>query len=258
MIATSGRITALAVGIPLALGAAGWQAFNMVGYMAQTSEHHEASYAWSGGAITLHVSSGSVRVVVGADSSVGVAYTEHYQLKKPTTSITPTSGGLDIVARCPNALFSNNCDINYTLTVPSSARLTIHSGNGSLRVAGTTGALSLDTGDGGITLDNVTGDVQAKTGNGGVHGAALRSKVLQVDTGDGDVDLEWATTPDNASVTSGNGDIRLTMPAGSGPYRVAASTGNGGQHVSVPTDPNAKPIITMSSGNGGVSVGYPG
>jgi hypothetical protein len=257
MIPTNGRVTALAIGIPLALGVMGWQAFNMVGFMAHTSEHHEESYAWNGGEISVDVSSGSVRVVVGDSGTVGVSYTEHYQLQKPTTSVTTSGNGLQVKAHCPGGVFSNNCDINYVLTVPSSAKMTIHTGDGGVHVADLAGALDLDTGDGGIVLDDVSGDVQARTGDGGVHGSGLRSATLQAHTGDGGIDLEWQSAPTTVALTSGDGGVHITVPDGSGPYRVDVSSGDGGKDVSVPTDPNAAAHITVHTGDGGISVGYP-
>ena len=59
------------------------------------------------------------------------------------------------------------------------------------------------------------------------------------------------------SVTSGNGGVQLTVPSGSGPYRVDVSSGNGGHDVSVPTDPNATASIFAHTGDGGINVGYP-
>lgn len=257
MIATTGRITALAIGLPLVLGVVGFQAFDMVGLMAQTSEHHEATYPWHGGEIALDISSGGVTVVTGDNNTVGVSYTEHYQLKRPTVSATPAAAGLQLKARCPGALFSNNCYINYTLTVPSSAKMTIHTGNGGVRVADLTGALSVSTGAGGVNLTNVSGDLVAHTGDGGVNATGLRSSALQVHTGNGGINLQWASAPTSVSVTSGNGGVQLTVPAGSGPYRVTVSSGNGGRDVSVPTNPSASSSITVHTGNGGIRVGYP-
>jgi hypothetical protein len=257
MIGTGGRVTALAIGIPLALGVMGWQAFSMVGLMAQTSEHHAETYPWPGGEISVDVSSGSVHVVVGDSERVGVSYTEHYQLKEPTTSVSSSAAGLQIKARCPSGIFSNNCEINYVLTVPSSAKLTIHTGDGGVQVADVAGALNLDTGDGGVSLDGVTGDVQARTGDGGVHATGLRSTALQAHTGDGGIDLEWASAPTTVAVTSGDGGVHITVPKGSGPYQVDVSSGNGGRDISVPTDSNARSSITVHTGDGGISVGYP-
>lgn len=257
MIATSGRVTALAIGLPLVLGVVGFQAFDMVGLMAQTSEHHEASYPWQGGEIALDISSGGVTVVTGDSNTVGVSYTEHYQLRKPTVSATQVGAGLQLKARCPGVFFSNNCDINYTLTVPSSAKMTIHTGNGGVRIADLTGVVSLNTGNGGISLTNVGGDVQARTGNGGVHAIGLRSSTFQVHTGNGGVNLQWATAPMSVSVTSGNGGVQLNVPSGTGPYRVDVSSGNGGREVTVPTSANAAASIVVHTGNGGIRVGYP-
>lgn len=255
MIATSGRVTALLVGIPFVLAAAGWGAFSMVGQFAQTSEHHDVSYDWSGGEISLHTSAGYVRVVTGGGSHVGVSYTEHYQLKEPSVTATTSDGGVQLNAKCSGGIFGNNCWINYTLTVPASAHLVLHTGNGHVGVADVTGSLSLDTGGGGISLDNVSGDVVAHTGVGGIGAARLRSTSVQASTGNGGIHLEWDVAPKNATVSTGNGDIDLTVPRGTGPYAVSASTGNGGQHVNVPTDSSAGSKISAHTGNGGIRIG---
>jgi hypothetical protein len=229
----------MAIGIPIALGSVGWGAFGMVGQFAHASEHHEAAYQWRGGAISVDVDSGSVRVEVGADSSVGVAYTEHYELKKPTVTASASAQGVVLKARCPGGLFGNNCAINYVLTVPASAELMLRSGNGS------------------VTLDGVSGDIVAHTGNGGIHGSQLRSTSVQASTGNGGVNVDWAVAPTKVVMTTGNGGVRLTLPNGSGPYRVDAKTGNGGEDVSVRSDPAASSTITAHTGNGGITIRYP-
>jgi len=256
MIATSGRATALLVGIPFVLAAAGWGAFSMVGQFAQTSEHQAASYDWNGGEISLQTSSGYVHVVVGTGTQVGVSYSEHYQLKKPTVTATTSADGVQLNAKCPGGIFGNNCEINYTLTVPASAHLVLHSGDGHISIADVTGALSLDTGDGGITLDNVSGDIAAHTGNGGIGATRLRSTSVQAATGDGGIDLDWLVTPKNVTVRTGNGGIKLDVPQGSGPYAVSASTGNGGRQIDVPTDPSASSKITAHTADGGIHLAF--
>lgn len=258
MILTGGRLAAIAVGIPLALGSAGWGAFTMVGLFAHTSERHVVSYPWQGGDITVNTSSGSVRVEVGTASTVDVTYTEHYELKRPVVSATTLKSGIQLTARCPGGIFGNNCDINYVITVPAAARLVLHSGNGGLQVSGSTGAESLDTGDGGITIENVSGDIVARTGNGGIHGAQLGSASVNATTGDGGIALEWAIRPTAVIATTGNGGIDLTVPKGGGPYRVSTHTGNGGVDVTVPTDVGASASITAQTGDGGIDIGLAG
>ncbi|MGH8891451.1 MAG: DUF4097 family beta strand repeat-containing protein [Acidothermaceae bacterium] len=258
MIATSGRVTALLVGIPFVLAAAGWGAFSMVGQFSQTSEHHEASYAWNGGEISLHASAGYVHVVTGGGSQVAVSYTEHYQLKRPTVTATTADGGVQLNAKCPSGIFANNCEINYTLTVPASAQLVLHTGDGHVSVADVTGALSLDVGNGGISLDNVSGDIVAHTGDGGVGATRLRSTSVQASTGNGGVHLEWIVAPKNATVQTGDGGIGLTVPQRTGPYAVSATTGNGGTQVDVPNDPSSSSKISAHTGNGGIQIAFAG
>ncbi len=258
MFLTNGRLAAVAVGIPLVLATAGWGAFSMVGMFAHTSEHHVAGYDWQGGEISVNTSSGSVRVQAGTGTRVEVAYTEHYELKKPTVSASTVDGGVQLSAKCPGGIFANNCDINYVITVPTSARLMLHTGNGSVRVTGISGDASIDTGNGGITLDNVSGGIVAHTGNGGIRGTQVRSTSFEAKTGNGGIRVDWAVAPTNVTATTGNGGVRLAVPIGSGPYRVSTHTGNGGVNVAVPTDPSAHDSITARTGNGGLQIVFGG
>ncbi|HWF42321.1 MAG TPA: DUF4097 family beta strand repeat-containing protein [Acidothermaceae bacterium] len=258
MYASGGRVAALAVGLPFVIGAAVVGAFSVVGDMAQTSEHHAASYQWNGGAITLRTD-GNVTVEVGSSTQIAVTYTEHYQLKKPTVTSSTSNGGVQLTAKCPGAVvvFGNNCAINYTLTVPATAALNLHSGNGDIAVTGSTAALSVDSGNGGIEFDNVTGDVVAHTGNGGISGSQVSSKNVQASTGDGGIHITWSMAPTTVVATTGNGGIHLVVPQGSGPYRTSTHTGNGSAHVNVASDSGAASSITAETGDGSITIGYP-
>jgi Putative adhesin len=256
MRATGGRLAALAVGLPFVVGAAVVGAFGVVGTFAHASESHAASYPWNGGAITLHTD-GDVTVEVGTGTQVGVAYTEHYQLKKPTVSSSTSNGGLQLTATCPGGLFGSNCQINYVLTVPAAAALNLRSGDGDIQVSGSTAPLSLDSGDGGIEFDNVTGDVVAHTGDGSISGTQVSSKNVQASTGDGGIHIEWSVGPTTVVATSGDGSIRLVVPQGSGPYWTSTHSGDGSVHVGVVQDPSAASLITAESGDGSITIGYP-
>lgn len=256
MKATGGRLAALAVGLPFVVGTAVAGAFTMVGSFAHASERHVASYQWNGGAITLRTS-GDVTVEVGTGTQIGFTYTEHYQLKKPTVTSSTSDGGLQLTATCPGGLFGNNCQINYVLTVPATAALNLHSGDGYIHVSGSAAALSLDTGDGGIEFDNVAGDVVAHTGDGGIGGAQVSSKNVHASTGDGGIHIEWSAGPTTVVATTGDGSIHLVVPQGSGPYSTSTHTGDGSVHVSVVRDASAASLITAETGDGGITIGYP-
>lgn len=256
MIATGGRVAALAVGLPFVLAAAAFGAFSMVGTFARTSERHVASYPWNGGAITVRTS-GDVTVEVGSGTQIAVTYTEHYELKKPTVTSSTSASGLQLSASCAGGLFGNNCSINYLLTVPASAAVNLHSGDGDITLTGTSGAASLDTGDGDISFDDVTGTVVAQSGDGDVTGTEVRSTNVQTSTGDGDTRIDWAVAPTTVVATSGDGNIHLVLPQGSGPYQTSTRTGDGNIHDNVVRDSTAASSITASSGDGDISIGYP-
>ena len=252
---TTGRLTAVAIGIPIALASAVLAAFSMVGQLARASEHHEATYPWHGGAVTLNTSSGSVRVEVGTGTQVGVSYAEHFELKRPTISSSTSANGVQLNARCAGGVLGNNCDVNYLLTVPAAAVLTLHTGDGAIHVIGGSGADSFDTGNGAILFENVSGDIVAHTGDGRIGGNGVRSKSVHASTGNGGVNIGWAVAPLTVVATTGDGGIALTVPQGGGPYRMSTHTGDGGVHVTVPTDPAATATITAETGSGGIVIG---
>jgi len=252
---TTGRLTAVAIGVPIALASAGFATFSMVGELSRASEHHEETYPWHGGAVSLNTSAGSVRVEVGTNTQVGVSYTEHFQLQRPTISASTSATGVQLNAKCGAGVLANNCEINYVLTVPATAVLTLHTGDGAIRVIGGSGADSFDTGNGNILFENVSGDIVAHTGDGGIGGNSVRSKSVHASTGNGGVRIDWAVAPLAVVATTGDGRIALTVPQGGGPYRVSTHTGAGGVHVTVPIDPAAIATISAQTGNGGVVIG---
>jgi hypothetical protein len=252
---TTGRLTAVAIGVPIVLASAGLATFSMVGQLARASEHHEATYPWHGGAVSLNTSAGNVRVEIGTGAQVGVSYTEHFQLQRPTISSSASANGVQLNTRCPGGVLGNNCEVNYVLTVPATAVLTLHTGDGAIRVTGGSGADSFDTGNGDILFENVSGDVVAHTGDGGIGGDGVRSKSVHASTGNGGVRIDWSVAPLTVDATTGDGRIALTVPQGAGPYRVSTHTGAGGVHVTVPTDAAATATITAQTGNGGIVIG---
>ena len=196
-----------------------------------------------------------MRVEVGAGTQVAVSYTEHYELNRPIISSSTSANGVQLNARCAVGVLGTNCAVNYVITVPAAAPLTLHSGDGSIRVVGGSGADSFDTGSGGITFENVSGDIVAHTGDGAIIGDGVRSKGVHASTGSGQVRIDWAVAPSSVAATTGDGGIQLLVPQGSGPYRTSTHTGDGSVHVTVPTDPAATATISAQTGSGGIVIG---
>jgi len=237
--ATPGRVVTLVVGLPLMLAAVAWGAFAFVGALARTSEHHHASYAWTGGNITLEVGDGDVQIRAADTRSVGVDYTEHYELKRPTVRATSSAGGVSLSSRCAGGILGQNCSVNYVITVPVQAALRLH------------------LGDGILNLQGIAAPVTVQAGDGNVNGSGLRSKDFQASSGDGGMQLQWDAAPSSVALHMGDGNLDLTVPSGSGPYAIRQS-GSGGSDIKVATDPNAAATMTLHSGDGNVHVHYGG
>jgi hypothetical protein len=237
--ATPGRIITAVFGVPLMLAGIAWSAFTLIGVLARTSEHHHASYAWSGGAVSLNVVDGNVQIRAADTRTVNVDFTEHYQLKRPTVRASSTAAGVALSGKCAGGVFGQNCSINYVITVPRQAALQLH------------------LGDGDLTLDGVTASVVAHSGDGDINGSGLRSKSFEVSSGDGGIHLQWAAAPSHVSLSMGDGSIDLTVPNGSGPYAIRQS-GSGGSDIKVATDPSAAATMVLRTGDGDVRVHYVG
>jgi hypothetical protein len=232
-------VVALVLGVPLMLGGIAWVAFGFVGGLGRTSEHHHASYAWSGGSVSLNVGSGNAVIKASDTQSIQVDYTEHYEFKRPTVGASSSKSGVQLTAHCPGGILGMNCSINYVISVPKQA------------------ALQVRTGDGSLNLQGISASVVAHTGDGSIDGTALLSKDVSVTSGDGSVHLQWATKPTRVSASIGDGSVDIAVPNGSGPYAIAHS-GAGGADIQVSTDPAATSSMALHTGDGSIHVGYGG
>lgn len=119
---------------------------------------------------------------------------------------------------------------DFVVQLPRGVRLVAGSGNGEVRVAGT------------------TSDVRASSGNGRVEVLAAGGSV-SASSGNGDVTVDGADAP--VTARSGNGDVRVSTARGP----VSASTGNGRVDVRMREAPRED--MEFRTGNGTVSVALP-
>jgi hypothetical protein len=237
MRSTPGRIAAVAIGIPVLLAGVAQGAFNVTGLLARSSENHRASYAWHGGTLTMKADDGDITVRRSSSAStVSVAYTEHFGLKKPTVTGRSTAEGVELSSKCPRWIFDSYCSVNYVVLVP----------------VGT--PLKLETGDGRVSLEGVDGSVTVNSGDGRIQGSDLLSANVDASLGDGSVSLQWSSAPSRVHVSLGDGSVHLTVPSGSGPYAITKHMGDGSSDISVPVDPKASRSMLIEMGDGSLSV----
>ena len=174
-----------------------------------------------------------------------------------------------------------------TVDTPAESDLAVHTGNGSVAIAGLHGTLELRTGDGSIQTDETAGSLRLHTGNGGlqVHRAdgtlngstgdgfmMIEGRFSQVDahTGNGSVTvsmLPGSRLQSGSSITTGDGSIALRVPrelsadlqASTGDGRVSnnlpMSTGSGNDDHHLHGLMNGGgPTLRLTSGNGSISL----
>jgi hypothetical protein len=125
----------------------------------------------------------SVRVVTEAVSigTGGVHILEHQNGDAVDLQVhTPHQYGIHISWRSPR--------VRVEVQVPQETVLDLHSGDGHIRVDGTSGAAKLDTSDGHIEVRDFNGALRAHTGDGHMTIDGVFTD-LELHTGDGHVDF---------------------------------------------------------------------
>jgi DUF4097 and DUF4098 domain-containing protein YvlB len=105
--------------------------------------------------------------------------------------------------------------IDLEIHMPRSAKVDIHTSDGSIDARGLGGDLKFSSGDGRLTLSDLDGVLRAHTRDGSVH-ASGRFDLVELRTGDGHVELEARPSSqlrENWEVRTSDGSVRLTLPA---------------------------------------------
>jgi DUF4097 and DUF4098 domain-containing protein YvlB len=120
-----------------------------------------------------------------------------------------------------------NRSVSFVVNVPARTAVRLHSGDGSILLDGTSGAVVANTGDGNIRISRVDGAVEAETGDGNVS-IDGRLLGLRVVTGDGPVSIEASQGSDvtaDWSIRTGDGPVSFSSRGLNA--EVDATTGDG-------------------------------
>ena len=211
-------------------------------------------------AIDLAGDDGDIKIQSGSGAGVAIHRTVHYRgSAKPRPGQQVTDGVLTFTKGC------SRCSIDYELTVPSTVRVKIHNGSGSINVTDVAAA-DVEAGSGDVRVRNVPGPVRADTGSGSVRvetiggqtvlhassgdivASGVNGGTLRADTGSGSVNLTFSAAPANVRAETGSGDLRIKLPNGA--YRLAHSTGSGDEHIEIDDNPAATASVYANTGSG--------
>jgi hypothetical protein len=245
---TPARRVALAICVPVILGAVGWAAFSLIA-LADTGHYSFSTpMTVSDGKMTAGFPGSNVVVARGA--AARLAGTVSYSLVRPRLTV---SGGR---VSYPCAIPTGECGMSATLTVPPSATsVNVSTGGGALTVlGGITADLTLTTSGSNITASGLTGTANLDSGSGAIAVSGATASRMIVNSAGGNVALTFIRAPRDVQVNSGSGAVSIVLPRASYDFRVAAA---GGGDSTPPSDPAAASVITVNSDGGNVTVSEP-
>jgi hypothetical protein len=155
---------------------------------------------------------------------------------------------------CPRSGVMIFCEGRYDLRVPPDLELRVVNRSGGVRASGLSGPLDLQGDSGGISVDGATRPLRLHTSNASIRATDLRSTDVEASTTSSGITLGFLVAPERVDARTSDASLRLTVPAGSGPYAVEPHTNEGSTSIGVKTDPAAARKLVLRTRNGDVVV----
>lgn len=268
---TRGRITALAIGIPIALALVANTAFSLLAPFAEGRYHVSYTAPASTRSLTMNSSGGQVSVSPTNGDRVTLSGTAHYSFIRSTFSTQVNGGDTAMNYHCA-PLPSSNCGLDAQIGMPAglpvsvstdggdatvtsiSAPVTLHSDGGNLSASHVTGLLNLSTGGGDIRLNAIgSATVTINTSGGNIQAAGVTSPVVTASTGGGDIQIVFTSVPRNVNVNTSGGNITLVLPAAA-QYSVYTHTDGGNVSDGLSKNSDSPNKISATSGGGDITL----
>jgi len=211
---------------------------------------------------------GQVRVTAGPVSRVQITERISYDQADAPPPVAESVAGGRLTLRDP-ACGNSDCDVDFTVTVPSSVSVTVATGGGPAFVSGVArasvdsaggpvgiadiaGPLTVSTGGGPLTINRVAGPLRAGTEGGMLSARGITAATASVDTGGGPAGITFSAAPTAVRVGTEGGPAIVRVPGG--PYALTADSDGGPEIIQIATDPAARRSLRITSGGGPLQV----
>jgi hypothetical protein len=203
-----------------------------------TSHERVVSFAVRGSlsSVSLDVDDADVMVTGGGRRAVlGVQRTDRYAFGHDADVQRTVAGDeLRLRSRCPNAV-PRACSVSYRLVVPDNVPVTVRTTSGSVSFRGYRGSARVTTRSGDVDI-------------AGFCGFSLQARAES-----GDIAAEAACPPQELTLRSNEGGVRVSVPPGR--YQVEAESASGSESVrGLDAVADAPFAIQALSSSGDVSV----
>lgn len=252
---TRGRMAWLAGGSLFSVAMLAW--VTLQGVSALAHERHRTHTVITTPITAVNVSSGagSVHIEGTTDSTVTVDASISDGLFPPSHHETVEADRLLLSSHCQNVV-NSFCKVDYTIRVPETTVVNVHSAGGAIYVSNLTGPLNLSSSGGGVHVTGGSGAMRLRSSGGGVSAIGITSSTVDADSSGGGIHLTFQQPPTNVKVSSSGGGVRVELPPATDGYAVDARSSGGSTHTDVRTDPGSARVIRARSSGGGVRINY--
>lgn len=181
--------------------------------------------AAAGSAVTVSNVNGPVTVKSGPGRQVVIVATTHSD--KAVADVNQYGNRIDARTQAAQKGSAQESRVDYEVTLPAGVDLTVHGGNGDVRVEKLRSDVEIDSESGKVEVRDVSNaHVHVRTVTGPVDLAALSNAHVEVTTVGGNVTLKSVTGP-HLNVNAGKGSIYYDGDfGGAGEYTLVNNSGN--------------------------------
>lgn len=203
--------------------------------------------------LNVQIDNGDLQVQTHTENQIQVSVQAEAQssrsLKDEVTLQTiPAAQSLGVRIDKPSLSNGEELKTHLSITLPAHIALELTTRNGKIQVQQQAARLSLDTQNGDIQLTDIQGDVNARSGNGNLLLKNISGLSHQFFSGNGSLTLEDVNGA--VAAETGNGQIDAALLGVSRPESYSFSSGNGNLRLSLPADSSAR--LSYSKGSGSV------
>ena len=226
--------------------------------------------------LRVETNDASIEITRGASRTVSARVTtEGYKIGNSDVRVAESQSGdsVQLQVHIPNEWGMHfgwrNHRVRVEVQVPNETGLNLHSGDGHIRVDGTSGPARVDTGDGSIKMENFNGSLKGHTGDGSITVDGTLSDV-DLRTGDGHIEL---TARPGSKMNGGwlihtsDGHVEARLPQDFA-AEIYAHTGDGHIQFDIPVTVNGSiersrvrgkmngggPLLEITTGDGSIRI----
>jgi hypothetical protein len=210
----------------------------------EQSETHSETFTQTTAGVDVAVEIGRIELNASPDASLVVDRETRWRGQKPEPHESWSDETFTVDGECDDRVVvfwgGDDCEVDYTLALPSGATAKAENSVGQ------------------IVMDGLDGAIDVETSVGSVEGENLRASETRVESSVGSINLEYAEVRGDITVIANTGDVEIVVPDDGTTYDVVFQSDVGTESIEIATDPSARAdyVIRVESSVGDLTVRY--